>query len=474
MLEKPLWSTMRRIVFLAVFLAGASVQESPAQDSNYWDNQYGTKGELLGGIVVGTPNDLSATYYNPGWIALQVDPSLLMTTLSVEGYSIKLEDVLGDGTNPVSTTFTTSPGYLAGRFTLSKDRNWQWAYSYLQKVKFDFDAVGIRIGTINQPPPGGPLQFSGEAFRKSKTNEYWYGLTFSRKIRPNMGLGFTPYVVQRSMNSRTQASTQGLDLAADYGQVYRVDEFNFWHVRLVAKIGLAIDRGNLTYGLTVTTPGLGLFGSGKVLTTETHSGLDLNDDGAVDPAYLSSNYQEKLSATWKSPLSIASGLSLRSGATKVHLTVEWFNAVKVSQAMNPDPYHSQSDPNEIRTYHLAYGAKSLINYGLAVEHVFNPKFALYGAFRSDYSSVPSDEVDNLQISNWDLWHMSGGASFAFLNMEFTAGLQYSFGSGTSERFINFGLDNGGHVIGNSASYDISYRRLKAIIGFNLPFGEAGN
>ena len=97
---------------------------------------------------------------------------------------------MADGQDPVSTTVTTSPGYLAGRFTLGKDRTWQWAYSYLQKVKFEFDAVGIRIDTINQPPPSGPLEFSGEAFRKSKANEYWYGLTLSRKIRPNIGLGF--------------------------------------------------------------------------------------------------------------------------------------------------------------------------------------------------------------------------------------------------------------------------------------------
>ncbi len=465
---------MRLLVFLAVILMLASVQKSHSQDSHYWDNQYGTKGELLGGVVVGTPNDLSATFYNPGWIALQVDPSLLVTTLSVEGYSIKLKDGLGDGTDPVSTTITTSPGYLAGRFTLGKDRTWQLAYSYLQKVKFEFDAVGIRIDTFDQPAPAGPLQFSGETFRKSLANEYWYGLTFSRKIRPNIGLGFTPYVVQRSMSSRTQAAAYGLDEGLDYAQAYRVDEYNFWHVRLLAKIGLAIDKGNLTYGLTVTTPGVGLFGSGKVLTSESNSGLDLDNNGVEDPAYLSSNYQEELSATWKSPLSIAGGLSWESGATKFHLTVEWFNAIKVSQAMNPDSYYSQSDPSEKRTYNLAYGAKSLINYGLAVEHTFSPEFSLYGAFRSDYSSIPSDEADNLQISNWDLWHTSGGASFTFLNMEFTAGLQFSFGDGTSERFINFNLDDGAQVIGNSGNYDIRYRRLKAIIGFNLPFGETGS
>ncbi len=463
---------MRRLVLFAVLLISISSLESRAQDSHYWDNQYGTTGELLGGVVVGTPNDLSATYYNPGWIALQVDPSLLLTTLSLEGYSIRLKEGLGEGTEPVSTTFTTSPGYLAGRFTMGEDRTWHWAYSILQKVKFDFDAVGIRIEPVTQPPPDGTIDFSGEAFRKSKTNEYWYGFTFSRKIRPNVGLGFSPYVAHRSTSSRTQAAAQGLVLPQSFGQAYLVDEYNFWHVRLLAKIGLAVDQGNFTYGLTLTTPGVGLFGSGKVLTSTSSSGLDEDNDGITDPPLLSSNNQEGLSSSWKSPLSIAAGLSLKSGATKYHMTVEWFNAIKASQAMSPDPFFSQSDPNEKNTYNLAYGAKSLINFGVGVQHSFNPKFSLYGAIRSDFSSISSESTSTLLISNWDLWHISGGASFTFLNMEFTAGLQYSYGNGDSVQFVNFSLENGAPVTGQLGTYDITYRRLKVIIGFNLPIGKA--
>ncbi len=459
---------MRHLVFLAIALVFTPALETLAQDSHYWDNQYGTKGELLGGVVVGTPNDLSATFYNPGWIALQTDSSLLLTTLSMEGYSIKLKDGLGEGTDPTSTTFTTSPGYLAGRFTLGKDRTWQLAYSYLQKVKFEFDAVGIKIDTVN---PADPVHFSGEAFRKAKVNEYWYGMTFSRKIRSNVGLGFTPYVAQRSTSSRTQAAAQVLNSAQQYGQTYLVDEYDFWHVRLLAKIGLAIEQGNLTYGITLTTPGLGLFGSGNVFVTNTSSGLDEDQNGVEDPPYLSSNHQEGLSASWQSPLSLAGGVSLESGATRYHLTVEWFNAVKTRQAMEPVPFRSQSDPIEIQTFNLAYGAKSLINFGLAFEHAFTPKFSIYSAARSDFSAIPSHDADNMQISNWDLWHLSGGASFVFLNMEFTSGLQYSFGSGTSERFINFDLSDTGDVGGESGTYDIRYRRLKAIIGFNLPLGD---
>ena len=462
---------MHRFFLIIMVLGVGIVPNAAAQDSHYWDNQYGTKGELLGGIVVGSPSDLSATFYNPGWIALHGDPSLLLTTMAAEAYNIKLKDGLGAGTDPSSSTVTTSPGFLAGRFSAGKDGGWQWAYSYLQKVKFEFDATGIRVDESEAPPPQGNLWFSGEAFRKSKANEYWYGASFSRKIRPNLGFGISPYVVQRSMASRVQASAQGLDSGSNFAQAYSVDEYDFWHIRLLAKIGLALEKGNMSYGLTLTTPSLGLFGSGKVYTSTSVSGLDPDPDPRINDPYLSANLQEDLSATWKSPMSLAFGASWKAGSTGWHMTVEWFNAVKSRHVMEPDDFRSQSIPEELNSYNLTFGAKSLINFGVAFDHSFTQKFALYGAFRSDFSSILSEEADNLQISNWDLWHISSGASFTFLDIEFTAGLQYSFGSGYSDRFINFNLGDNGDVIGDFGTHEITYRRLKALIGFNLPLGQ---
>jgi hypothetical protein len=461
---------MRHAFFISLLALTGVALNASAQDSHYWDNQYGTKGELLGGLVVGSPTDLSATFYNPGWIALNTEPALLLTTMAAEVYTITLKDPLGLGTDPASTTVTTSPGFLAGRFTTGQTDGWQLAYSYLQKVKFEFDVTGIRVDESEAPPPQGNIWFSGEAFRKYKASEYWYGFTFSRKIRPNVGFGVTPYVVQRTMKSRVQTAAQGLNANSNFAQALSVDEYNFWHVRLLAKIGLAMESDHMSYGLTLTTPSLGLFGDGKVYTTTSISGLDQDGTPGVDDPYLSSNYQEGLSAQWKSPLSLAFGTSWKATATGLHFTVEWFNSVKTSQAMEPGSYYSQSQQDEENVYNLSFGAKNIINFGVAFDHAFSRKFSLYGAFRSDFSTIPSDKEDNLQISNWDLWHITSGASFTFMDIEFTTGLQYSFGSGDNDRFINFNLDDNGSVLGEFGTHEMTYRRLKALIGFNLSFG----
>ena len=54
-------------------------------------------------------------------------------------------------------------------------------------------------------------------------------------------------------------------------------------------------------------------------------------------------------------------------------------------------------------------------------------------------------------------------------MEFTAGLQYSWGQDESNGFTSFNLDENGDVNGRFATQTVTYRRLKALLGFNLPF-----
>lgn len=50
-----------------------------SQDTHYWNIQYGTRSTLLGGAVFGSVSDLSATYYNPGAIALFKDAEFILS-----------------------------------------------------------------------------------------------------------------------------------------------------------------------------------------------------------------------------------------------------------------------------------------------------------------------------------------------------------------------------------------------------------
>jgi long-subunit fatty acid transport protein len=166
-------------------------------------------------------------------------------------------------------------------------------------------------------------------------------------------------------------------------------------------------------------------------------------------------------------MSLALGATWKPRQTGVHFTIEWFDAVSSRRALEPEPFLDQTT-GETVTPEITYAADQVINFGIGLEHDFESKLSLYAAFRSDYSSNPQDGSDSLSLASWNLWHVSTGAAFRFLNLEFNTGVQYSWGSHDESRFVNFNPDEGETVITEPGTFTMKYRRLKVLVGFNLP------
>ena len=67
------------------------------QDAHYWNIQYGTRSTLLGGAVIGSVSDLSATFYNPGAVALFPDRSFVLSAMVYQIETITVDDGAGPG-----------------------------------------------------------------------------------------------------------------------------------------------------------------------------------------------------------------------------------------------------------------------------------------------------------------------------------------------------------------------------------------
>ena len=67
-----------------------------AQDAHYWTEQYGNKSTLMSGSVVGSVDDLGAMYYNPARLALQDDPTFLISAKAYQNVSLKVKDGIGE------------------------------------------------------------------------------------------------------------------------------------------------------------------------------------------------------------------------------------------------------------------------------------------------------------------------------------------------------------------------------------------
>jgi hypothetical protein len=123
---------------LALLAAGAA-----AQDVNYWNIQHGPVGQLLGGQVIASSRDLTATFYNPGGLALEEESTFLLSTESFQAGSFSTTP--SSDFETASTRFSTAPTLVAGalpRSWLGEGTRLAWSFLTLQELKV---GVGKRL-----------------------------------------------------------------------------------------------------------------------------------------------------------------------------------------------------------------------------------------------------------------------------------------------------------------------------------------
>jgi hypothetical protein len=216
---------------------------------------------------------------------------------------------------------------------------------------------------------------------------------------------------------------------------------------------------------------VGLFGDGAVYRNDSVAGVDIDGDGTPD-SYLAANRQEGLSPTFRSPLSLAVGASYRWQGTGLHFTAEWFDDLKEQWVMEPEPFTRQTT-GEMSTHDLSFHGRSVLNWGVGLDTRLSRQATLFASFRSDYSALSHDSVSEILMATWDLWHASLGAHFDFLDIEFNTGLEYSFGQSTSDPGSQFTRQENHVFAGEASPVEVDYRRIKVLLGLNLPFGPKG-
>ena len=443
------------------FLLALCATTAPAQDTNYWAIQYGPVGQLLGGQVIASSRDLTATFYNPGGLSLEEGSTFLLSTESfqVESFStaptteIELFDT-------AATRFGAAPTLVAGalpRGWLGERTRLAWSFLTRQQLK-------VRLGERLTDPfdlPGGDS--AAELYLDQEVNESWGGLTASRELSETLGIGLTWYGVYRGQRSRNELSFQAVSADQAALSALGITDFSYYHFRTLAKLGVAWERRNLRLGLNVTTPSAALFGSGKAGYTLSLVGVDADGSGLPDPPVLVSQTAEDLDAQYKSSWAIGGGFAWYRGATRWHASAEWFAPVDrfiVVDLPSVDPE---------RQIKLTQQLKSVFNVGLGVEHEFGNEIAVYGAGFTDFSASVGDPDINIAVSNWNLYHLSSGVKFRVAGSRFTLGATYSFGQ--KQRPLPTPIPPGELPdTGLDSNLDISYRRVVVLLGFL--FGDA--
>jgi hypothetical protein len=423
------------------------------QDSQYWTLQYGPVAELLGGVVVGSTRDLSATYYNPGALALARDPSVLASVHSFEAIWLK-------ATTPPpvvdlsDSTLRPSPSLFA--FTVPRKWTGDHTLAFSGLTRQDFD---LRVDHWQVPSSG---QASAESLFDQNLNENWFGLSWAHRAGEDIGVGLTTYVAYRGQRTRKEVSGQATLSPTEGGAALLVEDIDFSNYRLLWKAGVALDRGAWDLGLNVTTPSVRLFGSGTASYTVSTVGADLGQGPTVA---VSAQREEDLESRYRSPWAMAAGASYRRGTNRFHATAEWFGSVSDFDVLDTSPFAGKTEAAGLikRVHHQA---RSVLNFGVGYERKVSERSSLYGAFTTDFTFADKGDSATSSLSTWDIYHLTAGASLMVGDVKLTMGAAYAFGS-DSRPIATLSLPPDGVPVLTQSPLDVKFSRLRVLVGFDF-------
>ncbi len=439
-----------------IALGAALAIPAVAQDSQYWSIQYGPVGQLVGGQLIGGAPDLSATYYNPGALALKSRPSFLLSTQAVqtEYFSTASPAALGGIFDAESSIFGAAPSLLAGKIPKWLGQNTELAWSFLTRQKLEVRLGQRTFGVIRDWEKS-----VGESYLNQRTNEIWGGITVSHRLSEASGLGVTVYGVNRGQRSRKEVTVQAIAGDGRSLAVSGVTDFEYSHNRALAKLGYSWQTPTLNVGLSVTTPSLAVFGRGKAGYTLFTAGIDAEGDGRVDLPTLSTEAAKKLDSNYRSSWAIGVGGAKRHGSTRIYASAEWFAPVGAFNLL-------ALPERSARPGLLAEKLKDVLNAGIAIEHIRSEDVSFYGAFHTDFSAATEKTEESVAVSDLNLYHFSGGASFKIQGNRFTLGALLATGSKT--RIPTSPLPPGSLPgYGLDREIDLHYTRITLLLGFEV-------
>ena len=432
-------------------------EASAAQDAHYWTFQYGPRSSLLGGAVIGSVNDISGVYYNPGALSLSEDLTFAFSTNVFEIEGVKLEDGGGDGVDLGTSRSGIQPSLIAGTITqeLFGGRG-ILAYSALTRTRGDQDLSGLFVlGETEIPDTLNARDLAGQAIYEGRFSDSWGGLTYSHGFGAHFGLGVSWYGAMRSQNRRITTTTEVVSRDTVGGAAIDISSGKYSTLRTLFKFGASFATGPITGGVTFTTPSIHVSGSGERASNQSFT--------TPDSVFLAVNVQREIDAEYKTPLSVGFGLGWRIGNARLHASAEYYDKIEPYRVLDTQPFLAQEPDTVIVTPTPIHSATDVFNWAVGAEYGISAALRGYLSYYTDNSSLASAVGESaLSILPFDIQTVTLGMKFRVSSALFTVGAGYGWGSQVDQQLTDILRDENNDL---EATY--VYRSIRVLFGFEI-------
>jgi len=465
-------------LFVIFILAGSLCK---AQDNHYWSQQYGAESTLMGGAMVGAADDNSAIYYNPGALAFISNPSL-----SVDANVYRIDKILitngaGEGTNLNSAQISIYPEIISGMLNLLKASKVKFSYTILTRnhnnILMNARYTGKSDDLNNSP---GTASFVGAYDYVNQLEELWFGIGAGYKLTEKLGLGATIFASYRGQSYQLNENIKAIDttgLSYVFNTLVDNESIKYSNVGLLVKAGLSYVSGKMKYGLTVTSPSVGVYGTGDIQRDNSDIIISENPDDMAGNFLITDN-KTNVRTSYKHPLSIAAGIDYRSAKARLAISAEYFFEINSYQLMKPasDPFiYPLSYPdsaNIIPGYlHIENAAAPVFNIAIGFSHVLYKNFSLLLGASTDFSSYQSTNEEGAMLNgfgNWDIYHFSSGLSYYKQKHNVSFGLSYALTP--SKQIPQYAIINS--INGTFGNAEMHAHSLSFVLGYTYFFSRS--
>jgi hypothetical protein len=414
------------------------------QDDHYWSQQYGAESTLLGGAMVGGANDNSAVYYNPGALAFITNPSLSIDANVYRMDKTLINDGAGNGVNLNSAQISIYPQIISGMIKLLKNERFRFSYTLLTRnhnnILMNARYTGKASGNDPDNPVPSATTFVGAYDYVNQLDEQWLGIGAGYSASEKLGIGATLFGIYRGQTYQLTNYVREVNYIDPYYtySTETIDEaVKYTTVGLLAKAGLSYLSGRWKFGATITTPSIGLYGSGSIQRENSNIVVSDNVDDMKDN-FLIMDSKSNVKAKYKHPLSFAVGLDYKSPKTRFVVSAEYFSHINAYHLLEPESepfiyptsyFDSASVKPLIDSYlHVQNASRPVLNAGIGFSQLIWKQLTLLIGAYTDFSSYdkPTETDELLHGSGtWNIYHFSAGGSYHKEKHTVTLGFSYA-------------------------------------------------
>lgn len=464
-----------------------------AQPSNYWSNSFNSEASLLGGAVVGGGSGITSIYYNPANIS-EIENSNISLNSSLFKFTYETyNNAFGNSMDVSNTVFKVEPRFASLIFRPKKHPKISWQ---LAVFSHDYNRVYL-YNTFTESAKKLGLAETGQYYGAFNLNnvydDYWAGFGAAYELNKKLYLGFSILGSLKNMRyvDRQQTTLDPSEVTADSKGQQSISSWSsfswvdMWDARMLLKLGLRYEWHHTSIGLNLTLPSVKIMGYAHAKFENGYTNI-IDNEGQPISDYYQMNYADYVFSQIKDPFSLALGITHKTSNKKnqYYFSAEYFAGIAPYKMMNPTKGYSLFyDPHtDTAAPAVYYGNRPVANFGIGYMRNVRPEFELVFGFKTDFNAAyisnsfkeAHPRAVYKQYAYANLYHLSGGANFIFLNkLKINAGIELTYGQSiNNKRFINFSDVKWYNPENNTAlqgpdAYDVTYNTIN--LGFFFGF-----